>query len=165
MARLSGEDLLEGLAGAAILIVNDYEFGILTQKTGLSREELEERIPVVVVTHGADGSDDLGRRRQDDGCATKSRPPRLEREAIDPTGVGDAYRAGLVRGLRIGAPGRRAGRMGSVSAVFGLEALGPQPPAYSIEEFRARYERNFGDEPVLEKLRLGGPNSRLNSQL
>jgi adenosine kinase len=159
---LSGGDLLEGLAGAAILIVNDYEFGILTQKTKVSREDLEERIPVVVVTHGANGSTisvaGAGRR-----VRHEVPPARLEREAIDPTGVGDAYRAGLVRGLRIGAPWPAAGRMGSVSAVFGLEALGPQPPAYSIEDFRARYERNFGEEPILEKLRLGGPNSQLST--
>src|SRR6202162_1001616 len=56
VARLSGEELREGLSGAAILVVNDYEFGILAHKTELSREELEERTPVVVVTHGAQGS-------------------------------------------------------------------------------------------------------------
>jgi adenosine kinase len=167
VARLSGEDLRAGLAGAAILIVNDYEFGILTQKTGLSREDVEESIPVVVVTHGADGSTisvaTQGRRVRD-----QVPPARLEREAIDPTGVGDAYRAGLVRGLRIGAPWPAAGRMGSIAAVFGLEALGPQPPPYSIEDFRARYERNFGEEPILERLDPGEPNSQLstlNSQL
>lgn len=158
VARLSGEDLRDGLAGAAVLIVNDYEFGILTQKTELSREDIEERIPVVVVTHGADGSTisvAAGRRRE----RHQVPPARLEREAIDPTGVGDAYRAGLVRGLRIGAPWPTAGRMGSVSAVFGLEALGPQPPPYSIPEFRARYERTFGEEPILS--RLSTPDSQL----
>jgi adenosine kinase len=168
VARLSGEELREGLHGAAILIVNDYEFGILTQKTELSREDLEEKIPVVVVTHGAEGStisavSGGGRERHEVPCA------RLETEAIDPTGVGDAYRAGLVRGLRIGAPWPTAGRMGSVSAVFGLEAVGPQPPRYSIEDFRARYERNFGEDPVLDRLRAAeGPDSELtthNSQL
>ena len=167
VARLSGRDLLEGLAGAAILIVNDYEFGILTQKTGLSREDLEERIPVVVITHGANGST-ISVAGEGPRVRHEVPPARLEREAIDPTGVGDAYRAGLVRGLRIGAPWPAAGRMGSISALFCLEALGPQPPAYSIEDFRARYERNFGEEPILEKLTPEGPNpqpSTLNSQL
>ena len=63
--------------------------------------------------------------------------------------MGDAFRAGLLRGMRVGAPWDVAGRMGSVAAVFGLEALGPQPPRYGIEEFVARYDRNFGDEPAL----------------
>jgi adenosine kinase len=167
VARLSGEDLREGLAGAAILIVNDYEFGILTQKTGLSREEIEETIPAVVITHGADGST-ISVAGQGPRARHQVPPARLEREAIDPTGVGDAYRAGLVRGLRIGATWPAAGRMGSVSAVFGLEALGPQPPPYSIAEFRSRYERNFGEEPILERLDPGEPDSQLtthNSQL
>jgi adenosine kinase len=167
VARLTGEDLRAGLAGAAILIVNDYEFGILMQKTGLSREDIEASIPVVVITHGADGST-ISVATPGPRVRHQVPPARLEREAIDPTGVGDAYRAGLVRGLRIGAPWPVAGRMGSISAVFGLEALGPQPPPYSIADFRARYERNFGEEPVLEKLSPGGPNpqpSTLNSQL
>jgi adenosine kinase len=169
VARLSGEELRQGLSGAAILIVNDYEFGILTQKTGLSREDAEDRVPAVVVTHGPDGSTiavaaGKGRSRRHEVPAA-----RIEKEAIDPTGVGDAFRAGLVRGLRIGAPWPVAGRMGSVSAVFCLEALGPQPPRYSIDRFRARYERNFGEEPLLERLReRSRPDPQLttdNSQL
>lgn len=156
VARLSGEDLRAGLTGAAILIVNDYEFGILTQKTVLSREELEEIIPVLVITHGSDGST-ISVATPGSRVRHQVPPARLERGAIDPTGVGDAYRAGLVRGLRIGAPWPVAGRMGSISAVFGLEALGPQPPPYTIAEFRSRYERNFGDEPVLSRLSTSDP--------
>ena len=153
VARLTGEDLRRGLSGAMILIVNDYEFGILTQKTEKAREELEALVPVLVVTHGADGStisvrDPSGRVTRHDVAAA-----RLEREAVDPTGVGDAYRAGLIRGMQIGAPWEVAARMGSVAAVFGLEALGPQPPRYSPEAFRARYDRSYGPEPLLDRLR------------
>ena len=152
VARLTGEELKEGLAGAAILVVNDYEFGVLAQKTGLSREDLLERVPVLVVTHGAEGSTisvshEKGRARREEIPAA-----RLESAAVDPTGVGDAFRAGLIRGLRVGAPWSAAGRMGSVAAVFALEALGPQPPRYSADQFRERYHRNFGDEPALGKL-------------
>jgi adenosine kinase len=152
VARLSGEDLRNGLSGAAILIVNDYEFGILTQKTDFSREELEARVPVLVVTHGAEGS--TVAVRDGGGRVTRHEIPaaRLERDAIDPTGVGDAYRAGLIRGMHLGAPWPVAARIGSVTAVFGLEALGPQPPRYSATALRARYERSFGPEPILEKL-------------
>jgi adenosine kinase len=151
VARLSGEELLAGLAGAWILVVNDYEFGILTQKTGLSREQIESRVPTVVVTHGPEGStiaataEGRTMRRQVPAAAA-------EKEAMDPTGVGDAFRAGLIRGIRIGAPWEVAGRLGSVAAVFGLEALGPQPPRYAPHEFRERYVRNFGEEPWLDKV-------------
>ncbi len=151
VARLSGEDLLGGLEGAFLLIVNDYEFGILLQKTGLSREEIEELVPVLVVTHGADGSTisvagPRARERHEVPAAL------LERPAADPTGVGDGYRAGLIRGIRIGAPWEVAGRIGSVAAAVVLETLGPQPPRYGTEEFVARYARSFGEEPLLERL-------------
>jgi adenosine kinase len=151
VARLSGEELREA-SGAAILVVNDYEFGILAQKTELSREELEERIPVVVVTHGAQGSTISVSGEAGQAVHHEVAAARLEKDAIDPTGVGDAFRAGLIRGLRIGAPWPAAGRMGSIAAVFGLEALGPQPDRYTRQQFRERYLRNFGSDPVLENL-------------
>ena len=152
VARLTGDDLKAGMDGALLVIVNDYEFGILTQKTGLAREEIEERIPVLVVTHGAEGSTISvsggtgGVRREQVPAA------RLETAALDPTGVGDAFRAGLIRGLRIGAPWGTAGRMGSIAAVYALEAVGPQPGRYSKRDFIERYQRNFGADPVLENL-------------
>jgi adenosine kinase len=151
VARLSGEEFLEGLEGAWAFIANDYELGIVTQKTGLSRGELEERVAVTIVTHGAEGSTisaggSRGRERHEIPAA------QVETEAVDPTGVGDAYRAGLIRGVRLGLPWEVAGRMGSVAAVIALEAPGPQPPRYSKKEFRRRYERNFGEEPRLALL-------------
>jgi adenosine kinase len=156
VARLDGAGLAAGLEGASILIANDYEFEVLGQKTGLVREDLEARVPVLVVTHGADGStisvaSDSGQRARHSIPAA-----RLQSRAIDPTGVGDAYRAGLIRGMRIGAPWPVAGRMGSLAAVFGLESEGPQPPRYSIEDFIARYESNFGPEPALRPLTIAG---------
>jgi len=89
VTRLTGEEMREGLRGAAILIVNDYEFGILTHKTGLSREQLEREVPVVIVTHGPDGStihapDGRGGRERHAIPAAK-----VESVAVDPTGVGD----------------------------------------------------------------------------
>jgi adenosine kinase len=151
VARLSGEDLVAGFDGAFVLIVNDYEYGILRQKTGLSREDLESRVPALVVTHGGEGSTiSVAGPRARERYEVPIAP--LERGALDPTGVGDAYRAGLVRGIRIGAPWAVAGRIGSVAAAIVLESEGPQPPRYSAGDFRARYARSFGDEPLLERL-------------
>lgn len=151
VARLTGEDLAAGLDGAFVLIVNDYEYGILRQKTGLSREDLESRVPALVVTHGAEGStiSVVGPRKRE---RYEIPIAPLEKAALDPTGVGDAYRAGLVRGIRIGAPWEVAGRIGSVAAAIVLESEGPQPPRYSSEDFRARYARSFGDETLLDRL-------------
>ena len=152
VTRLSGEEMREGFRGAAILIVNDYEFGILRNKIGMSADQMMEHVPVLIVTHGADGStiharDERGRRVEHEIPAAN-----VEGEAVDPTGVGDMYRAGLLRGLRLGAPWPIAGRVGSVAAVFGIESLGPQPPRFTLADFAARYVRNFGDAPELSRL-------------
>jgi adenosine kinase len=152
VARLTGEELREGLTGAAILVVNDYEFGILAHKTGLTREDLQEIVPALVVTHGEQGSTIWVSENGAPMRREEIPPARVEAEAVDPTGVGDAFRAGLIRGLRMGGSWSVAGRIGSVAAIFGLEAIGPQPPPYTKEEFRERYARNFGCDPVLENL-------------
>ncbi|MEO8432165.1 MAG: carbohydrate kinase family protein [Acidobacteriota bacterium] len=148
VARLSGEDLSRGLEGAAVLIANDYEMGILSQKTGRTAEEIASRVPVVIETHGADGSTiALAEGGQRIRHAIPAAP--LEGAALDPTGVGDAFRAGLLRGLRAGLSWEIAGRMGSVAAAFCLEVQGPQPARYTIGAFVARYERSFGRESAL----------------
>ncbi len=150
VARLSGEDLTAGIEGAAMLIANDYEMGILTQKTGWTAPDIEARVAVVIETHGAEGSTIVvsGRERHRIPSA------RLEGKALDPTGVGDAFRAGLLSGIRAGLSWEIAGRMGSTAAVFCLEAQGPQPPRYTISRLMERYESNFGKEPALAKALL-----------
>jgi adenosine kinase len=160
VARLSGPELLDGVSGAAMLIANDYELGIVSQKTGLSLEALRERVPVLVSTHGAEGST-IFVRDAEGGPQSHAIPAAgLESPALDPTGVGDAFRAGLIRGMRLSLPWEVAGRMGSVAAVLGLEAQGPQPAPYSIDAFAARYERNFGPEPVLQRLLDGAGRAK-----
>ena len=151
VTRLSGEEMKDGLRGAALLIVNDYESGILMSKTGMGREDLEREVPVLIVTHGPDGS--AIHAPFGGGRITHHVPAaKVEGEALDPTGVGDAYRAGLLRGLRIGAPWPVAGRIGSIAAVYCLEHQGPQPPRYTPDAFRKRYVRNYGETPELDRL-------------
>lgn len=153
VARLTGEELAKGLEGASILIANDYEMGVLTQKTGWSAEEVERRVPAVIVTHGPEGSTiALSLEGTDTTLRHRIRPAKLEGAALDPTGVGDAFRAGLLRGLRAGVSWEVAGRMGSVAAVIALEHQGPQPPRYSLAQFADRYAANFGEEPAVRGL-------------
>ena len=101
----------------------------------------------LIVTRGEHGSSIVTAAERFDVPAV---PPH---RIVDPTGVGDAFRAGLVCGMRRGIPWDVAGRMGSVAAALGLEAVGPQPPAYDVEDFISRYERGFGPEPRLERIR------------
>src|SRR5262249_54888454 len=97
VAQLSADDLLEGLEGASIFIGNEYEFGIIEKKTGLTEAELLARVPVVIVTRGGEGSTIFlrgGMPETSDGAATvRVSPARVEAKELDPTGVGDAYRA------------------------------------------------------------------------
>ena len=150
VARISGEEIAEGLAGAAVLIGNEYEFGIIEKKTGLSETELLSRVPVVVVTRGAQGSTIAlrgGTAESPDGARTIRIPPAAVRgEALDPTGVGDAFRGGLLAARAKGLPWEMAGRIGAVAAVFALETTGPQPKRYSRVEFVERYRRDFGPD-------------------
>ena len=157
VARLSGDEILEGTRGAAMLIANEYEFGVIEKKTGLSEAEVLALVPVLIVTRGAEGSTIAlrgGQAEAPDGAATFRIPPaRLRGPAVDPTGVGDAFRGGLLAARHHGLPWEVAGRVGSVAAVYTLEALGPQPPRYAIADFIARYRENFGD---------GGPHARVD---
>jgi adenosine kinase len=152
VAQLGGEDLLAGLEGAAIFIGNEYEFGVIEKKTELVEAELRARVPVLIVTRGSEGSTIALR----DGAQTITVPPaRVEATEVDPTGVGDAYRAGLLAARLAGLPWDVAGRVGSVAAVYALETIGPQPQPYTLAEFRARYQANFGGADMSQLLRLG----------
>ncbi|HWC64674.1 MAG TPA: PfkB family carbohydrate kinase [Thermoanaerobaculia bacterium] len=145
VARLSGEQLAAGLEDAAALICNDYEFGIVMQKTGMSEEGLLGEVGVLIVTHGPDGSTI---RTRDDRHEIP--PARVRGEAVDPTGVGDAYRGALLKGMLRGYPWDISGRVASVAAVYCLESLGPQPPRFSPDDFRGRYRENFGDADLAD---------------
>ncbi len=159
VARLTGPELLACLEGAAIFIGNEYEFGIIEKKTSLSEAELLARVPVLIVTRGSEGSTIALRGGTPDsagGAATIRIPPaKVLAEDLDPTGVGDAFRAGLLAGRMAGLPWEIAGRVGSVAAVYALETIGPQPQRYSMAQFAARYEENFGAEPRLRELSAG----------
>ena len=137
-ARMNGEELKDGLGGAAIVISNDYEFEILRQKTGLGEDDLLREAGALVVTRGEQGSTIVTRDGRWDVPAV---PPH---RIVDPTGVGDAFRAGFLKGLALGASLEVAARMGSVAATYALEHLGGQSHAFRWDEFRRRYEQHFG---------------------
>jgi len=137
-ARMNGDELKDGLGGAAIVISNDYEFEILRQKTGLGEDDLLGEAGALLVTRGEQGSTIVTRDGRVDVPAV---PPH---RIVDPTGVGDAFRAGLLKGLAMDASLEVAARMGSVAATYALEHLGGQSHAFRWDEFRRRYEQHFG---------------------
>ena len=137
-ARMDGPQLKEGITGAFMVIVNDYEFELLRQKTGMSEDDVLREVEVLVVTRGENGCTVHAEGKRHDVPAVP--PVRIE----DPTGVGDAFRGGFMKGLAAGAAYEECARMGSVAATYALEHLGGTSHSYSREEFKARFVAAYG---------------------
>ena len=131
--RLSPSELIEGIQGAKVLIVNDYEFGMIKKRTGLGDEEIGQWVEVSVITLGEGGSTI---RADGEVYHIPIVPPR---RLVDPTGVGDAYRAGLITGMCHDMPWETVGRLGSLAATYVLEEHGTQRHHYTLENFAHRY--------------------------
>jgi adenosine kinase len=137
-ARMSGQELLNGLTGARVVICNDYEYELIREKTGLHEVDVLDRAAMLVVTRGEHGSTVLTAN------STVHAPAVPAYQVVDPTGVGDAYRAGFMKGLARHADPEVCAKLGSVAATYTIEHLGGQSHAYRWEEFQQRYELNFG---------------------
>jgi adenosine kinase len=145
--RLTPDELVDGIRGARVLIVNDYEFSMIRKRTGLGEDDIRNIVEVLVVTRGERGSSICTRG------ATYQIPCVPPRHLADPTGVGDAYRAGLIAGLRHNLPWEVAGRLGSLAATYVLEEHGTQRHHYTLDAFVRRYTECFGDGSPLQALR------------
>lgn len=144
--RLSGEDLRNGLDGCHLLTVNDYEFSLIQEKTGLNAGQIQERVGGLLVTSGIDGS------KLTIGGNEYNIPIVTPNHVVEPTGAGDAFRAGLMRGMQLGLPWEIAGRMGALAATYVLEQLGTQNHRFTPAEFVGRYRQHFDDEGALDIL-------------
>jgi adenosine kinase len=137
-ARMSGSELADGIGGATWVICNDYEFELIRQKTGLQEREIASGANALIVTKGEHGCSILTASGQIDVPAVE--PHRIE----DPTGVGDAFRAGLMKGLSMGAELKVCAQLGSVAATYALEHLGGSNHAFTWDQFARRYAGAFG---------------------
>jgi len=137
VARMSGDELRDGTIGASILICNDYEYEILKQKTGLDEAAILRHSDALIVTRGEHGSTII---TKDEQVSVSAVTPR---RIVDPTGVGDAFRGGLMKGLGAGLPYAESAQIGSMAATYALEHLGGQSHSYSMPEFMERYAEHF----------------------
>ena len=144
--RLSGQELRAGIRSARLLMVNEYEFGLIREKTGLTETDVVDQVDALVVTQGEKGS----KIQTQAGCFNVPVVPPAQ--IVDPTGVGDAYRAGFVKGLALDAPWEIAGQMGAVAAAFVLEQKGTQNHHYTPAEFVAGYRQHFDDGGLLDEM-------------
>jgi len=146
IVRMDGGELREGVEHAHSLFVNEYEHELLVKHTGLTHEEMLQRVKYMVVTQGKQGALIYTEGRE-------YQIPVVEpAEIVDPTGVGDAFRGGFLRGVCLGYDWQTCGQMGSLAATYCLEQRGTQKHAYSRAEFIARYRQHFDDQGVLDTL-------------
>jgi adenosine kinase len=147
IVRLTGQVLRAGLSGCDVLVVNEYESVLLQEKTGLSAEELRSApARASVVTLGPEGAHIWAEGE------LHAIPPVPPRRISDPTGVGDAFRAGLIKGMALHLPWELAGRVAALAATYSLEQLGPQTHSYTPAEFVARFREHFDDSRALDVL-------------
>jgi len=138
LPHMSGADLDAAVRGAWMLIGNDYEIELVKQRMECTEDTLLGHAQMVVTTLGRSGSRIAGR----DG--TVEIPAAPARAEVDPTGAGDAYRAGLVAGLLRGLELPAAGRVASLAATYAIEQVGTAEHSYTSEQFTERYRDSFG---------------------
>lgn len=146
IARNPSEDLKSGVENAHALFCNEYEFNLLEKHTGLSPEQIEKHVDLLVVTKGINGA-----LVRSDGREYHI-PVAPVAQIADPTGVGDAFRGGFLRGYRLGLDLQTCGQMGSLSAAYCLEQNGPSNHKYTIDEYIRRYRESFDDDGALDIL-------------
>lgn len=145
LARLDGEQARALIDGAAYLFTNEYEWGLLRQKTGLSETQVAEMVGVRVTTLGKDGVEIV----EKDGTRTHVAVVP-ETEKVDPTGVGDGFRAGFLTALGKGLGFERAAQVGSMVAVLVLETVSTQDWTWDSELALKRIADAYGDSAATE---------------
>ena len=145
LARMPGEQIRLLVDGAAYLFSNDYEKGLIEQKTGWSDEEVLDRVGVRVTTLGPKGVV-IDRK----GEPSLHVPPAPELGKADPTGVGDAFRAGFLAALAWGLPLERCGQVGNLTATHVLECVGGQEYELGQKVFLDRFADAYGADAADE---------------
>jgi adenosine kinase len=138
MPLFSGEEFRTMIEQADYAIVNDYESELLQTRTEWGSEQIAERVKAYIVTRGPKGSTVYA------GKETHAIPPAHERRIVDPTGCGDAYRAGLIFGLTRGMDWPTTGRIASLMGTLKIEHPGTQNQRFTYDEFADQFRQQFG---------------------
>jgi adenosine kinase len=138
MPLFSAEEFRHFIGQADYVVVNDYESSLLQERTGWNERDIASRVNAYITTQGPRGS--IIHTRDD--C--HDIPPAHERRITDPTGCGDAYRAGLILGLMRGYDLPTCGRMASLMGALKVEHPGTQNQRFTYDEFAEQYRQQFG---------------------
>lgn len=136
---LDGDQLSRGINLAHMVVGNDYEFGMIERKTGLTVDDIARKVPITVVTYGGQGSELRA------GGEVVRIPVAEPKPMVDPTGGGDAYRAGLLKGLLLGKDLAVTGRIAALTATHAIEFHGPQEHSFTAQSFYDRFRASFPD--------------------
>lgn len=139
LTMLKDEDIMWGIKNASVFIINDYETALLNKKMGLNEELIGRMVPTFIQTHGEKGS--TVKSPTGMSYIRSVQPSKI----TDPTGCGDAYRAGILAGLKEGKKIEKCCQAGALMATYSLEAEGTQTHKFTLEEFSTRLENNFGE--------------------
>ncbi len=142
VSNTDGDVMAEGVHAATMLIVNDYEMTVLSKKTGLSTADIKETVPIVITTLGERGSIIEGR----DVPETILVDIVLPSDVVDPTGAGDAYRAGFLYGYVRDWPLQTSAQLGATCATYAIESTGTQAHHFTIDEVAQRYAAAFHEQ-------------------
>ena len=135
---LSGEQLREAIAGAEILILNDYELEMVMKSTEMSKDEIVDAVAYLITTLGEKGAEICSSEEE----VSIGVVPATA--VVDPTGAGDAFRAGMLKGLAMGKTVVEACKLGATCATYAVEHKGTQEHVFTLQEFTERYEATFG---------------------
>lgn len=144
VSNIAGEDIKAGIEAAEIIIANDYEMAVLCKKSGFASDELKNKVPIVITTHGKDGSVIEGKSVKSPIKIEAAKPVKV----LDPTGAGDAFRAGFLFGYGRDWDLEKSGKLGATVASFVVEEYGGQVQ-YNIDTIRNRYKENYNEEIIL----------------
>lgn len=144
--RLTAEQLYNGLDGCLLLTVNEYELSMIQEKTGLTKVDILDRVGGLLLTRGKRGSE-----INVNGTVIEI-PVVPPENIVEPTGAGDAFRGGLLRGLQLGLPWEIIGRIGALCSTYVLENFGTMNHSYTREKFVERFRQHFDDEGALDSL-------------
>lgn len=145
LARMTGEEVKPLIEGARYLFTNEYEAALIEQKTGWSAADIADMVQVRITTLGPKGS-----RIERRGQAAVHVPIAEEERKSDPTGVGDAFRAGFLSGQAWGLSDERSAQVGSLLASYVIETVGTQEYELAQKHFLERLARTYGDDSAAE---------------
>ncbi len=137
LPMFTGDELIRFIEQASWLTVNDYEWQLIQEQTGLSPKEVSDRVEALIITRGGEGSYIYTKDKRYEIPSIK--PGVLK----DPTGCGDAYRAGLLYGLMNCMDWETTGRMASLMGMINIEENGTQNHSFSMDEFKEWFKDNF----------------------